>query len=104
MAYTIWNKDNYSPSQIFEEGNFYYEEDKKIVMGQQDAHTGGLININFRGQEITVFAAKDEEGNMLSKLALPCPPYHHETMREAKPGNKLNDKKVDPPNTDLELV
>jgi hypothetical protein len=91
MALTYWDESKHLDSQKYDEGDFYYELDKKTVMNQPGAHTGGLINMIFRKKETTVFAAKDKAGNILQKVALPCPPYHHETVREAIPGNFLID-------------
>lgn len=99
MALTYWDASKYDESQEFDFKNFYYEPDKKIVMDQKDAHTGGLINMKFRKEVVTVFAAKDREGQILSTVALPCPPYHHETVREAIPGNYLMDE-GDPPSSE----
>ncbi len=96
MALTKWDDLKYDNSQEFDFKNFYYEPDKIIVMDQKGAQTGGLINMKFRKEVITVFAAKDGEGQVLSTVALPCPPYHHETVREAIPGNFLMDE-GDPP-------
>lgn len=92
MALTYWDESKYLDSQNYDEGDFYYELDKKIVMEQPGAHTGGLINVKFKKEEITVFAAKDKEGKVLQKIALPCPPYHHESVKEAIPGNFLTDE------------
>lgn len=101
MSLTYWDANkargggNYGPTTL------YYEEDRKIVLDQPGAKTYGLINYEFDPQgiiieekhkNITVFAAKDADNNVLPYLALPCPPYYHNEIPQARPKEFLNSK------------
>ncbi len=89
MALTIFNQSNLQGKGNEAPTNLYYEKDRQTVINQQGAVTVGLINYTFQGNEITVFAAKDNNNQILNYLALPCPPYYHETNPAAFPGNVL---------------
>jgi len=67
----------------------YYWEDKERVRLQANMDSVGLINRKFRDRDVTVFAAKDANGDVLEILALPCPPYYHDNMPGAGAGNLL---------------
>ena len=89
MALTIFKKEGLGGKGNFAATNLYYESDRQLVIGQEGAATVGLINYQFQGNDITVFAARDSNDNILEYLALPCPPYHHEVNPAAFPGNIL---------------
>ena len=96
MSLTYWNVEKSGGVGNFTPDSLYYEEDRQIVLSQAGkngakATSSGLINYNFRGEPITVFAATDAAGNVLPLVGLPCPPYYRRTMAEALPGNILTD-------------
>lgn len=91
MAYTFWNPERSSATGNHSLTTLYYEEDRKKVLAQSGAASAGLLHMIFRDEPVTVFAAKDKTGRVLEVVALPCPPYYHETMREAFPGKFLAD-------------
>ncbi|MBP6827442.1 MAG: hypothetical protein KA165_12850 [Saprospiraceae bacterium] len=91
MSLTYW-----IASQAEGNGNLtsvtqYYEQDRQTVINQTGAVSTGLINFKFRGDEITVFAARNSGGQILELVALPCPPYYHDQIAEAIPGNILTE-------------
>lgn len=97
MALAYWNPNSMDETN---EGNFtpttfYYETDRSMVMNQDGADSVGLLNFKFRKKPVTVFAAKDEHGNILPLLALPCPPWYPDDVREAIPGNILSEEEPD---------
>lgn len=86
MAYSvIENLTEQGDGNLVEETAFY-EIDRNIVVAQAGAVEFGVLNIVFRSDEITVFAALDQGSNYLPKVALPCPPYYHTIMSGAGPG------------------
>jgi hypothetical protein len=78
-----------APNTTTPNNKLYYEIDRNIVLGQAGASSSGLINIHFRNENITVFAASNIENKILPLVALPCPPYYQDDMAEAVPGNIL---------------
>lgn len=91
MALTYWNENKAGGSGNHSYETQYYEADRQTVMQQNGAAASGLVNFIFRNEEITVFAARDNQDHILELVALPCPPYHHLVMAEAQPGNILYD-------------
>lgn len=91
MALTYWNDNNAGGDGNLTFETQYYEADRQTVTQQNGAAASGLVNFIFRNEEITVFAARDNQDQILELVALPCPPYHHLVMAEAQPGNVLYD-------------
>jgi hypothetical protein len=80
---TVGGSGNYSPTSQ------YYGTDMEIVQQQPGAVDFLFTNVIFRGDAITVYAARDNNANLLRYMALPCPPYYHLTRADAAPGNVL---------------
>ena len=74
-----------------EENTLFYGKDILTVLQQSGIQSCGLAFIRFREQDIPVFAAKSANNKMLSLAALPCPPYYHDDIPEARVGNILTD-------------
>lgn len=89
MALTIFDSKNLKGNGNQAPTNLYYETDRQIVINQTGAASVGLINYQFQGNDVTVFAAKNSQNQILEYMALPCPPYYHETNPAAFPGNVL---------------
>lgn len=89
MALTYWDENNAFGNGNLSSTTQYYEQDRQTVMKQAGVVSAGLINFRFRNEDITVFAAQDSNGDILELVALPCPPYYHNLIPEAIPGNIL---------------
>ena len=82
---------NLSTDFDIEENTLFYGKDILTVLQQQDIKSCGLAFVRFRDQDIPVFAAKSINNRTLSLAALPCPPYYHDDIPEARVGNILTD-------------
>lgn len=89
MALTYWDANHADSPGNLNPFTQYYETDRQIVIQQAGVVSVGLVNFKFRNDDLTVFAARNDNNEIFGLVALPCPPYHHLTKPEAIPGNIL---------------
>lgn len=90
MALTYWNVSNAGGPGNLNAYTQFYDLDRQMVMQQGGVVSVGLVNYQFQGFNLTVFAARNSSNEIFGLVALPCPPYHHLQMAEAIPGNILS--------------
>ena len=100
MAYTHWDDSKWGVNGNENDLGFtFYEADKDLVLKQDGAVSFGLLHFIFDPQdvsvekkEITVFGAKNIDGDVLRIVALPCPPYYHDEVSfggKVQPGEPI---------------